>query len=206
MAVNSRSGDLLELAILGVLADGHQHGYSIRKRLAGFAPQFQCLSFGSLYPALSRLERQGAIEVVAGFESGGADLAVSAPSLRADRLLLRGKLAGIQNHRSKKVFRLTSRGREALDALLMDPDGANDDLGFRIRLMLGPVMPQNAWPVLLDARRQVLLARRAALAKSPAASDPYARCLADLDGRGIATELEWLSALRQADLKALSSR
>ena len=52
---------MLELAILGLLEGQAMHGYEIRKRLRDELGQLSNVSFGSLYPALSRLERSGAV-------------------------------------------------------------------------------------------------------------------------------------------------
>ncbi|MBV9661123.1 MAG: helix-turn-helix transcriptional regulator [Acidimicrobiales bacterium] len=55
---------MLELAILGLLKEQELHGYELKKRLAeelGFASG---VSFGSLYPALARLEAAGAVGAV----------------------------------------------------------------------------------------------------------------------------------------------
>src|SRR5450631_1068906 len=54
-------GVMLELAILGLLEGQSMHGYEIRKRLRDELGQLSNVSFGSLYPALSRLERSGAV-------------------------------------------------------------------------------------------------------------------------------------------------
>ncbi len=55
------SSQLLDLAILSLLKRGELHGYQIRKSLAEMAgPLFQ-FSYGSLYPALARLEERGAV-------------------------------------------------------------------------------------------------------------------------------------------------
>ncbi len=52
---------MLELAILGLLRDRPRHGYELRRQLADYG--FWSVSFGSLYPALRRLERKGLIAV-----------------------------------------------------------------------------------------------------------------------------------------------
>ena len=57
---------MLELAILGLLQEQPRHGYELKKRLGETLGSFWGISFGSLYPALRRLERSGAIEVVDG--------------------------------------------------------------------------------------------------------------------------------------------
>ena len=52
---------MLDFAILGLLHDEARHGYELRKQLAEYG--FWSVSFGSLYPALRRMERKGLIEV-----------------------------------------------------------------------------------------------------------------------------------------------
>ena len=52
---------MLELAVLGLLAEQPLHGYELKKRLSETLGPLWGISFGSLYPALRRLERWGAI-------------------------------------------------------------------------------------------------------------------------------------------------
>lgn len=53
---------MMDLAILGLLADGPHHGYQVRRRLLDLG--FRRISFGSLYPAIRRLEARGLISAV----------------------------------------------------------------------------------------------------------------------------------------------
>ncbi len=53
---------MLELAILGLLREEARHGYELRRSLAEYG--FWSVSFGSLYPALKRMERKGLIAAV----------------------------------------------------------------------------------------------------------------------------------------------
>jgi len=53
---------MLELAVLGLLSEQPRHGYDLKKRLSETLGPLWGISFGSLYPALRRLERSGAIE------------------------------------------------------------------------------------------------------------------------------------------------
>src|SRR5665647_1953708 len=53
-SVRGRS-DVLELAILGLLAETPMHGYELRKRLNLLLGSFRALSYGSLYPCLKGL-------------------------------------------------------------------------------------------------------------------------------------------------------
>jgi DNA-binding PadR family transcriptional regulator len=53
---------MLELAILGFLADGSLHGYELRRRVAQLSGYTRPVSDGSLYPAISRLTKAGLLE------------------------------------------------------------------------------------------------------------------------------------------------
>lgn len=50
---------MLDLAVLGLLRSGPRHGYDLKRHLADLG--FRRISFGSLYPALRRLEKRGLI-------------------------------------------------------------------------------------------------------------------------------------------------
>ena len=63
---------MLELAVLGLLSEQPLHGYELKKRLSETLGPLWGISFGSLYPALRRLERSGAIE-----ETESVDAALS---------------------------------------------------------------------------------------------------------------------------------
>ena len=53
---------MLDMAILGLLKERPMHGYELKKRLSYMLGHFWTVSYGSLYPALKRLERAGDIE------------------------------------------------------------------------------------------------------------------------------------------------
>ncbi|WP_030166026.1 MULTISPECIES: PadR family transcriptional regulator [Actinomycetes] len=53
---------MLELAILGFLANGPLHGYELRRRVAQLTGYSRPVSDGSLYPALKRLAKTGLLE------------------------------------------------------------------------------------------------------------------------------------------------
>ena len=53
---------MLELAILGFLADGPLHGYQLRRRIAQLSGHTRPVSDGSLYPALNRLVDAGLLD------------------------------------------------------------------------------------------------------------------------------------------------
>lgn len=60
---------VLELCVLGVLADGPTYGYAIAQRLAGAG--LGVVKGGTLYPLLSRLEREDLVEATWRAGDGG---------------------------------------------------------------------------------------------------------------------------------------
>ncbi|MEU7473535.1 PadR family transcriptional regulator [Streptomyces sp. NPDC044984] len=53
---------MLELAILGFLAEGPLHGYQLRRRIAHLSGHARPVSDGSLYPAINRLVKAGLLD------------------------------------------------------------------------------------------------------------------------------------------------
>src|SRR5262245_27405202 len=53
---------MLELSILGFLADGPLHGYELRRRVAALSGHSRPVSDGSLYPAINRLVKAGLLD------------------------------------------------------------------------------------------------------------------------------------------------
>lgn len=68
---------MLELAILGLLEEQALHGYELRRRLGETLGLLVSVSFGSLYPALGRLEASGA--VIALIPEAGGDMPGAVP-------------------------------------------------------------------------------------------------------------------------------
>jgi DNA-binding PadR family transcriptional regulator len=97
---------VLELAILGVLKEQPLHGYELKKRLSEALGPLSSVSFGSLYPALKRLQAAGALEAVepdrltedGAAENGAAENGVSDenddPELVAAPIPMTGSLGG----------------------------------------------------------------------------------------------------------------
>ena len=63
---------MLELAVLGLLSEQPLHGYELKKRLSETLGPLWGISFGSLYPALRRLERDGSIVQTEAVETSAA--------------------------------------------------------------------------------------------------------------------------------------
>lgn len=139
--MRSRS-DVLELAVLGQLADGPLHGYELRKRLHATLGAVRALSFGSLYPALRSLESARLIEDV-----DTADL----PHALASR-------------RTRVVYQLTADGKERLATTLnrVDPASWEDDR-FGVHLSLFDDVEPEVRLRVLEGRRTRMLERREAM-------------------------------------------
>jgi DNA-binding PadR family transcriptional regulator len=70
-------GLMLELAILGFLAEGPLPGHELRRRTSQLTGYTRPVSDGSLYPAINRLTRAGLIERRADPEAGAARYVLS---------------------------------------------------------------------------------------------------------------------------------
>ena len=104
---------MLDLAILGLLRESDLHGYEIRRRLGEILGPIARLSFGTLYPALNRLETEGAVRVV--------NVTKSRTRLTTER--------------GRKVYTLTDIGKEIFEELLeAGSTAATDDKAFAIRM------------------------------------------------------------------------
>src|SRR4051795_9413142 len=117
---------VIDLAILGLLKEQDLHGYELRKRLGDLpGARSSVVSFGSLYPALARLERAG---LVKGVEANTrTDRAVpSSGSLAGELAAFRARHLPSGGGRGKKVYGLTPRGEARLLELLTDPQPVDD--------------------------------------------------------------------------------
>jgi DNA-binding PadR family transcriptional regulator len=197
---------VLELAILGVLQEQPLHGYELKKRLSEMLGSFWGVSFGSLYPALRRLERAGAIEVVTGreVESGPARDVPAMPatgSLKGEaaaarlRLLPPGTSRG-SGRRPRKAYRITESGQQQFHALLAADDAGDDDRVFTLKLAFCRYLDAPARLDLLSRRRAELADRlaRARRSRGPAV-DRYTRSLVEHRTRSTERDLEWIDEL-----------
>ncbi|MFI5047565.1 MAG: PadR family transcriptional regulator [Acidimicrobiia bacterium] len=189
---------MLELAILGSLKEQPLHGYELKKRVGETAGAW-AVSFGSLYPALRRLERDGSIAVVDPAHVT-APVIPSTGSLAGDLAAARQRRAPKPSRRTRKAYELTDRGDTRLTNLLLDPDMPDDDRTFALKLAFcGSLTP--------DARLQLLQRRRANLAddlararqQPPTPRDRYARSLVEHRTQSIERDLEWVDSLIAAE-------
>lgn len=123
---------MLEFAILGLLKERTMHGYQLKKRLSETLGPFWQVSYGSLYPALKRLQKGGAVEMVYPKDEVG---------------------------RRKNVYRVTDAGESMFSELVEAADKETDDNGFRVRLAFFRHLKPEARLGVLERRRAFLMDR-----------------------------------------------
>ena len=170
----------LDVAVLGLLKDRPMHGYELRKQLgARFGPLWQ-VSWGSLYPALRRLARQGAIR--SHTEQRG-----DVPS------------AGRGTGRRKNVYSLTPLGEELFARLLEEATPAVDEEHFTLKLAFFRYLNRETRLSLLERRRAYLQEKlaqfRTNLRTYRERMDAYALTLQNHDMRVTENDIEWIDEL-----------
>jgi DNA-binding PadR family transcriptional regulator len=194
--------EVLELAILGLLHEQELHGYEIRRRLRDELGLFANISFGSLYPALSRLETSGAVAVTE--RSGVSNVVAPMPStgsLSGDRAGLRARRAATPRgtKRSRKVYRITDHGRVVFEQLLdaEEPAGTDDARSFGLRLAFARHLAPQARLSLLEHRRSQLTRRLAAdqVRAAGESLDVYTRSLVEHSTEATEHDIAWLDRL-----------
>jgi DNA-binding PadR family transcriptional regulator len=190
---------MLDLALLGLLEEGPQHGYELRKRLRAQFGLLANVSFGSIYPTLARLEASGAVETV---EGGEPSLPPAPPtgSLSGEWAAMRARRrTGTRGRRSRKVYRITPAGREFFVTGLSDPT-TDDARSFSLRLAFARHMDPEARLALLERRRAQLVRH---LTEVPSGDDPeldtYARSVAEHTAEGVEQDIDWLDRLIEAE-------
>lgn len=202
---------MLELAVLGLLKEQPLHGYELKKRLGEMLGAFWGVSFGSLYPALRRLERAGAIEVVTGDAAavpGTASRAAPATgSLDGEAAAARLRLVpGATGRRARKAYRITPVGERHFAELLAADDGGDDERLFSLKLAFCRHLDPAARLALLERRRAELNDRlaRARRSRGPAL-DRYTRSLVEHRTTSTELDLAWVDDLIRAERDALDT-
>ncbi len=187
---------MIELAILGCLKESTRHGYELKKHLREILGPLSRVSFGSLYPALGRLERSGAVRVV---EAGGMSSPIPMTgSLTGEAAAFRrARLRGPRGPRNRKVYSITPAGEERLVALLADP--SDDDRSFSLKLAFCRWSDPDARVALLERRRATLEQRlaetRRAIEARRARVDRYLHSLMEHDTDSTQRDIAWLDHL-----------
>jgi DNA-binding PadR family transcriptional regulator len=175
---------MLELAILGLLKERSMHGYQLSKRLTDALGGFWRVSYGSLYPTLKRLEREGAVEQVFDEVTVG---------------------------RRKNVYRITEKGETLFLELLEEAghDTSTEDNRFRVRLAFFKYLAPDARIRLLERRRAHLEERlstiQASLATTRERFDTYTLSLMQHGRETTEQDIAWLNGLIAAERRQTTS-
>lgn len=187
---------MLDLAVLGLLAEQPCHGYDLRKRLSETLGPLWGISFGSLYPALRRLERTGSVEVIDG-EGGPVVAPVSTGSLSGDLAAARMRRRPRTGRRTRKEYRITEAGRARfLELLAAEP--ADDERGFALKLSFCGYLPPDERLAFFERRRSQLAERLASSKRRPAGArtiDRYTRSLLEHRATSTRHDIEWIDDL-----------
>jgi DNA-binding PadR family transcriptional regulator len=197
---------VLDLAILGLLKEQPLHGYELKKRLGETLGFLGGVSFGSLYPALRRLEDDGAIETADG--AGPPEGPVPMPatgSVSGEAAVGRIRRRARAGRRTRKAYRITDRGDSRLRELLEeDAPAVNDERVFALKFAFCRHLPRDARLDLLRRRRADLSERLAqARETEPARADRYTRSLVEHRTGSIERDLEWVDELITAERRQL---
>ena len=177
---------MLELAILGGLKEKPMHGYELKKRLTYLLGHFWKISFGSLYPALKRLESKNAIE--------------KAYTVK-------------EKTRNRYVYRITSEGEDLFLRLLVETrkkSEITDEDKFSLRMAFFQYMEPEERLWLLEQRRNYLAERlnemKSQRKSRDKESDSYRQGLLRHRQEIVQSDITWLDGLIEQEKKQISSR
>ncbi len=175
----NKRGDALELAVLGLLNESPMHGYELRKRVTSLLGWGRVLSYGSLYPCLKQMQRDGLITVDAATTETPVALA---------------------SRRGRIVYKLTAEGKERF-ATLVSAAGPSawEDENFGVHFaFFGSTSAENRLRIL-EGRRSRLEERlegvRTSLARSRERLDSYTLELQRHGLESVEREVRWLNEL-----------
>jgi DNA-binding PadR family transcriptional regulator len=203
---------VIEFALLGLLKERPMHGYDLRKRLREEFGPLSNLSYGSLYPALARLEADGAIRALDAAPSAARRDAVPLTgSLAGERAAVVARLAtqvaalalSSRGTRGRKVYEITERGKALFEQLLEADVDADDPRDFTLRLTFARHLSPAARLRLLERRRmeiQSRLERAGRARRQPTRTlDHYESAIAEHAEVVVAGELAWIEGLLERE-------
>jgi DNA-binding PadR family transcriptional regulator len=201
---------LLELAILGLLKEQELHGYELKKRLTDTLGSFSAVSFGSLYPALARLESAGAVKAVEAKPASPAIPTTGSLSGELAAFRARAGLDGRRAGRSKKVYGITDRGHQLFEELLTaESQSSDEDRVFNLKLAFARHLPPEARLGLFERRRAHLVERlaraRNAVKSGRTRHDDYSRSLMEHGTETTERDISWLDRLIESERKGKTS-
>ena len=170
---------MLELAILGLLKERPMHGYQLSRELSESLGGFWRVSYGSLYPTLRRLERNGEVEALPTDEAAVG--------------------------RRKQVYRITPEGEQTFLRLLQEVphDNQSEDQRFRVRLAFFRYLPPETRLRMLERRRAYLEDRLSTIKDSLRATreraDDYTLALMEHGRSATESDIAWVDDLIRAE-------
>ena len=189
-------GDVIELAILGLLKESELHGYELKKRLRELLGPWSSVSFGSLYPALARLEAAGHVKAVEAAEAVPAPAFPATGSFAGEAAAFRAaKRKAVRGPRNRKVYGITDQGEDRLAELIADP--GDDERTFPLKLAFCRWCSPEVRLGLLQRRRAQLVERlRASRQARPTEGlDRYVRSLREHEHESTERDIAWLDRL-----------
>ena len=175
---------MLELAVLGLLIESPMHGYELRKQLTTKLGAFRAaISYGSLYPTLRRLQREGWItEASADTETDDPDIPV------------------MTTRRGRVVYAITAEGKERFGDLLAQAGPETfDDPAFGVHFAFFARTDQQTRLRILEGRRRRVEERREGLrdvlARAAERLDAYTLELQRHGLEAAEREVRWLEEL-----------
>ncbi|MGI8613816.1 MAG: helix-turn-helix transcriptional regulator [Nocardioidaceae bacterium] len=177
-----KRGAALELAVLGLLQESPLHGYELRKRVNAMFGWGWLLSYGTLYPCLKALLRDGLIA-----QDDAGEATVAGVEVRTGR-------------RARIVYRLTADGKDHFADLMADAGpSAWDDDSFGVHFAFFSRTDAQTRMRILEGRRSRLEERleavRQAAARTRERVDSYTLELQRHGRESVEREVRWLSEL-----------
>jgi DNA-binding PadR family transcriptional regulator len=188
---------MIDLAILGLLDEQDLHGYQLKKQLAELVGSRSGISFGSLYPALARLEKAGAVKAVEANTTSEPAIPMTG-ALSGELAAFRARIGRpARSRRTKKVYGITEIGRQRLRELLVDE--STDDRTFAVQVAFCRTLSAQQRVALFEQRKAELNRRLAERSRAgDSRSDAYRLSLREHDTRTITHDLTWIDELIDA--------
>jgi DNA-binding PadR family transcriptional regulator len=202
---------VLEFTILGLLKERPMHGYDLRKRMREEFGALENLSFGSLYPALGRLEASHDIRTVTGLDGAHGAPVPFTGSLGGERAATVARRAaaaiGGRGTRARKIYEITESGEALFDRLLDSAEEKEDPRNFLLRLAFARHLSGAARVRLLERHafelNRRLVRSNAALTSPVRPLDEYQRAIAEHAREGILADLAWVESLLEQERAAM---
>ncbi len=183
----TRRGAALELAVLGLLHDAPMHGYELRKQLIVLLGWGRVLSYGTLYPCLKALGKDGFIMA-------------DPPSPKGAKSAKTPGSEAVRGRRNRIVYRLTAEGKERFAQALEESGPATwDDESFGVRFAFFARTASPTRVRILEGRRSRLEERlehvKNSTQRGRERADSYTLELQRHGLESVEREVRWLSEL-----------